>query len=314
MDKVGLSASRLARHTTSVDMRYSTIISHHSLSFEEYKTNWYATPQQPVATVLYEQFKWSIPSAIQLTVNTLIWVSNWMQTAFPNRSMNKVRLFLYCSANTLWQMSAGVAAWAEWVIPVSVSSSHFLTRALSKLQKHNFHFCLVGFVAHRQRSNITVPVKIVTQKHNRLSSSQQNFEHHLFVRLQPSVTSDASQTMKGLQAYDYLFSDASQQAKSQPNTFHKFVCRSINAEMKCLKCMHEFWFWIKICSTGTTKLILKEKKKKQHALSYFHLLPDIQGNSQEALPNSTSVQLEETTANRRHLATKQCLKSQNSLS
>lgn len=57
MDKVGLSASRLARHTTSVDMRYSTIISHHSLSFEEYKTNWYATPQPPVATVLYEQFK-----------------------------------------------------------------------------------------------------------------------------------------------------------------------------------------------------------------------------------------------------------------
>lgn len=57
MDKVGLSASRLARHTTSVDMRYSTIISHHSLGFEEYKTNWYATPQPPVATVLYEQFK-----------------------------------------------------------------------------------------------------------------------------------------------------------------------------------------------------------------------------------------------------------------
>lgn len=47
MDKVGLSASRLARHTASVDMRYSTIISRQS----------FATPQPPVATVLYEQFK-----------------------------------------------------------------------------------------------------------------------------------------------------------------------------------------------------------------------------------------------------------------
>lgn len=140
----------------------------------------------------------------------------------------------------------------------------------------NFHFCLVGFVAHRQRSNITVPLKIVAQKHIRLSSSQQNFERHLFVRLQPSGTSDASQTMKGLQAYYYLFSDASQ-AKSQPNTFYKFVCRSINAERKCLKCMHGFWFWIQICSTGTTELILKKKKKekKQHALSYFQTSKEI---------------------------------------
>lgn len=51
-----------ASHTASVDMRYSTVISRQS----------FATPQAPVATVLYEQFKQSIPSAIQLTVNTLI--------------------------------------------------------------------------------------------------------------------------------------------------------------------------------------------------------------------------------------------------
>lgn len=82
-----------ASHTASVDMRYSTMISPQSLSFEECKTNWFATPQPLVATVVYEQFKWSIPSAIQLTVNTLIWVSNWMQTAFPSRPMNTVRLF-----------------------------------------------------------------------------------------------------------------------------------------------------------------------------------------------------------------------------
>lgn len=34
MDKVGLSASRLARHSASVDMRYPTIVSRQPLSFE----------------------------------------------------------------------------------------------------------------------------------------------------------------------------------------------------------------------------------------------------------------------------------------
>lgn len=50
---------------------------------------------------------------------------------FPKQTheRGKTFFFLYCSANTLRQMSAGVAAWAEWVIPVSVSSSHFLTRS-----------------------------------------------------------------------------------------------------------------------------------------------------------------------------------------
>lgn len=50
--------------------------------------------------------------------------------SFPKQTHEQGKtFFLHCSANTLRQMSAGVAAWAERVIPVSVSSSHFLTRS-----------------------------------------------------------------------------------------------------------------------------------------------------------------------------------------
>lgn len=141
--------------------------------------------------------------------------------------------------------------------------------------------------------NITVaPKNSRTKKHSGLSASQPNFERHLFCQASARRNfwckpKQLKLTMKGLQAYYDLFSDASQQAKSQPSALHKFVCRSINAKIKCLKCMHGLWFWIQIYLEDATKLILEGKKQNS-----LILLPNNQGNSQKALPNGTLVQLD----------------------